>query len=148
MYSFSACMTSRISQFKFGVHKLKECNGAVLNRSKGINGLGPQISSSGHQGAPISSSLRSLFCPLRHQRPPQIHVPLFHQGLKFLFSTTGHLAPPPQFPHCFIKGFQFPHCAIKGTQFPHHVIKMITSNFPSRYQGVTILHCVIKGPPL
>ena len=93
MYSFSACMTSKISQLKFGPISLKECNGAVLNSLKRIIHLGPQISPFGHQGAPISSSLGSLICPLRHQRAPQINVPLRHQGPNFLFSTSGHSAP-------------------------------------------------------
>ena len=42
MYSFSACMTSKISQ-NLGPISLKECNGAALNRLKRISGLGPQI---------------------------------------------------------------------------------------------------------
>ena len=88
---------------------------------------------------------------------------MFHWAIKgpiSHFSTLGHLPPPPQkkqFPHCFIKGFQFPHCIIKRPQisiapsrtpFPHYVIKLITSNFPSRYQEVPIYHCIIKGPPI
>ena len=91
-----------------------------------------------------------------------IFVDNHHQGVHFLV---------PQFPHCFITGFQLPHCIIKGkrapnfpsvplksfshtntTPFPHHVIKMVTCNFPSfmffidRYQGSQfIINCVIKG---
>ena len=55
MYSFSACMTSKISKLKFEAHTV----------SRNIN------------------------------------VPLRHQGLNFLFSSSGHVAP-----HVFpIKGF-------------------------------------------
>ena len=43
MFSFSACMTFKISQLKFGAHELKERNGAVLNRLKRVRGLGPPI---------------------------------------------------------------------------------------------------------
>ena len=78
-----------------------------------------------------------------------------YQGPKFPFSLSGHLAAPSfpiallsQFSHCIIKGPQIFHCVIKGSQFPHHVIKMMISNFPSHYQGVSIYHYVIKGPPL
>ena len=85
------------------------------------------ISPSGHQGAPISSSLGSLICLMRHQRSPQINVPLHHQGPNFPLSSSGHLAP--QFPHCFIKGLQFPHCVIKGQR---------ALNFPLRHQGPPI----------
>ena len=170
MYSFSACMSSKISQLKFGPISLKECNGAILNRLKIICGLGPPISLSGHQ-APIF--------PLHHQRAPKCFIvpsraqfPVSHKSF----------SPSPQCPHCFIKGFQFPHCikaprifhcAIKGPHFlimsskwwpliSHHVIKwsqfiiassrgphceFVSWNFPLHYQGVPIYHCVIKTPP-
>ena len=136
---------------------LKECCGAVLNRLKRISGLGPPISPSGHQGAPISSSLGSLICPLRHQRAPQINVPLASSGAQFPVFLIRSFSCP-QFPHCFIKGLQCPHCVIKGQRainFPsRHQGPPISSSchqnddlyFPSRYQGVPIHHCVIKGP--
>ena len=86
---------------------------------------------------------------------------MFHCVISGLISRFPHqVMSSPQFPHCLIKGFQFPHCvikgqraaifhcAIKGPHFPHHFIKMITSNFQSRYQRVPIHHCVIKGLPL
>ena len=139
-----------------GSISLKECNGAILNSLKRISDLGPPISPSGHQGAPILSSLGSLIshCFIKG---PQINVPLRHQGPNFPFSSSGHLAPP-SFPIALLRVSNFPiasskgkgpyifHCVIKGPQFPHHVIKLMTSNFPSHYQGVPIHHCVIKGP--
>ena len=76
-----------------------------------------------------------------------------HQGPNFLFSSSGNLAFfALLYCYCFIKDLQFPHCIIKGQRalnfpFPHHVIKMMTSNFLSCYQGVPIHHWVIKGPP-
>ena len=136
-----------------GPISLKECNGVVLNRLKRIRGLEPPTSPQGHQGAPISTLLGSLICPLRHQRAQMFHCSI--KGPISRFSPSGHLAP--LLPHCFIKAFQFPHCvikgpqifhcAIKGPQFPRHVIKIMTPNFPSCYQGVPIYHCIIKGSP-
>ena len=111
MYSFLACMTSKISQLKFRAHIiLKECNGAVLNHLKRISGLGPLISPSGLKGAPISSS---LICPLPHQRAPQINVPLRHQGPNFPFSSSGHLAPH-SFPIALLRVYNFPIASSKG----------------------------------
>ena len=90
---------------------MKECNGAVLNLLKRISGLGPPISPSGHQEAPISSTLGSLICPLRHQKAPKLmfHCVIRGQFLVFLIRSFSS----PQFPHCFIECFQFPHCVIK-----------------------------------
>ena len=83
---------------------------------------------------------------------------MFHCAIKGPIFRFPHQIIYPQFPHCVIKGFKFPHCiikgprilhgAIKGPQFLHHVIQMMSCNFSSRYQGVTIYHCVIKGYPL
>ena len=153
MYFFSACMSSKISQLKFGAHKFERVQWNRIKSFENNSWSKISIRSSRAQTSPL---LGSLICPLLHQRAP--NVPLRHQGLIFPVSPSGHLASPTQFPHCFIKCFQFPHCvmkgpkifhcAIKGPQFPHHVIKMMTSNFPSRYQEVPIYHCVIKGPPL
>ena len=99
-----------------GSIRLKECNGAVLNRLKIISGLGPSISPSGQQG-PILSPLGSLICPLHHQRSPKLLFHCFDQGPNFLFSLSGHLA---QFSHCFIKGFSISplhHKRAKGLKF-------------------------------
>ena len=155
MYSFSACMTSKISQLTFGAHKFEECNGIVLNRLKIIPWSRAPISPARHQGTPIFPFLWILICPLHHQRAQMFHCAI--QGPIFRFSPIRSFTPLlPQFPHSCIKGFQFPHyvikgpqifhCTIKGSQFPHHVIEMMTSNFPSHYQEVPIYHCVIKGP--
>ena len=87
MYSFSACMSSKFSQLKFGPVSLKECNGAVLNRLKIIRGLEPPISPSCHQGAQFSiarvSNLGPRMSSLRYwvqvpfvQRP---HVYISHR---------------------------------------------------------------------
>ena len=108
-------MTSKSFQIKFGPISLKEWNRIPFEKNKWSRA---PISPPGHQGVPISSSLGSLICPLRHQRAPQINVPLRHQGPNFPFSSSGHLAPN-QFPHCFTKGFQFPHCVIKGQRALH-----------------------------
>ena len=53
MYSFSACMASKISQFKFGAHKFERVQWSRIKRLKRISGLGPPNSPSGHQEAPI-----------------------------------------------------------------------------------------------
>ena len=130
---------------------------SLLNCSKIISGLGPPISPSGHQEVPISSSLGSLICPLRHQRAPQINVPLRHQWPNFPFSSSGHLAPH-SFPLALLWVSNFPiasskgkghlifHCAIKRPQFPNHVIKMMTSNFSSRYQGAQFIIASSRAP--
>ena len=153
MYSFSACMTSKIFQLKFVAHKfslsLKECNGAVLNRLKRISGLGPNfpIRSSGDPNF-IIAKVSNL--PIASSKGPQINVPLRHQEPNFPFTSSGHLAP--QFLHCFIKGFQLPHCIIKGQRALNFPLRHqgptissschqngVTSNFPSRYQGVPFI---------
>ena len=73
------------------------------------------------------------FSPIRSFRAPQFP----HRFIK-----------GPQFPHCVIKGPQILHCVIKGPQFPHHVIITMTSNFPSRHQGVPIYHLLHQGAPM
>ena len=135
MYSFSACMTSKISLLKnLGPHhkfslSLKECNGAVLNRLKKNKWSSPPppIRSSGDPNF-IIANFGSLICPcIGSSKGPQINVPLRHQEPNFPFTSSGHLVP--QFPHCFITGFQLPHCIIKGKRAP---------NFPLRHQGPQI----------
>ena len=50
MYSISACMTSKISQLKFGAHKFERVQWSQIKPfEKKKSGLGPSISSSGHQ---------------------------------------------------------------------------------------------------
>ena len=96
--------------------------------------------------------------PIASLKCPQINVPLRHQEPNFPFTSSGHLAP--QFPHCFIKGFQLPYCIIKGQRalnFPlHHQGSPISSSchqncnllFPITLSRVPSHHCVIKGPAL
>ena len=168
MYYFSACITSKISQLKFKANKFGRVQWSrKLDRLKRIRGLGHPISPSGHHlsfpiarvsNLPITSSKAPPKCSIASSRA-QFSIFLIRSFI------------PPQFSNCFIKGLQFPTASskgpkfsiapsIKGPQFPHHVIKMmtcnfssryqgspiVTSNFPSRYQGVPIYFCIIKGP--
>ena len=115
-----------------------------------------------HQANFIIARVSNL--PILSSKSPQIIVLLRHQRPNFPFSSSGHLAPLP-FLHCFIKGFQFPNFVIKGQgalNFPlrhqgpqissscHQKMiqnELMTSNFPSRYQGVPfiIVPRVVKG---
>ena len=142
-----------------------------------LSRAGPQFP---HQviGGPNFPIVSFIYHCITKCAPP--HVPLRQQGPNFTFFPRQVIYPTPQFPRCFIKGFQFPHCVIKGPQISiapsrasnflimsskwwplisHPVIKrfqfslrhqgalIVTSNFPLRYQGVLIYHCVSKGYP-
>ena len=125
----------------------KDCNEAVLNRLKRISGQGPQISPSGHQGVLISSSLGSLICLLRHQRAPQINVPLRHQEPNFLFSLSGHLAPY-SFPIALLRVcnfFPLRHQRAKGLKFSIAPSRVPNFLIMSSKWWPLIFHHVIKG---
>ena len=153
MCSFSACMTSKISQLKYGAHKFERVQWSRIKPfEKNSWSRAPNISTRS-SGGPNFHIARVSNLSIASSKGP--NFPLLHQGPNFSFFPSGHSAP--LLPHCFVKAFQFPHCvikgpqifhcAIKGPQFPRHVIKMMTPNFPSCYQGIPIYHCIIKGSP-
>ena len=114
MYSFSACMSSKISHLKFGAYKFESVQWSRTEPFKN------------------NSWSRTPNFPIRSSGVP----------INFSIARVSNLRIASS------KGPQMFHCAIKGPPFPHHGIKMMTSNFPSRYQEVPIYHCAIKGPPL
>ena len=143
---FSACMSSKISQLKFGTHELKECNGAVLNRLKMIRGLGPPISPSGHQGGPNFPIARVSNLPTMSPKGPKCSIA--PSRAQFPVFSTRSFSLPTQFPHCFIKGFQFPHCVIKGPKNFHCAIKGLPiSSSCHQNDELLISHNVIKRFP-
>ena len=131
----------------FGAHKFERVQWSHIKPLKIIRGLGP----------PIFPLLGFLFCPLHHHRAPKCSIA--PSRAQFPIFPIRSFSPPPQFPHFFIKGFQFSHCVTRHQRTPHFLLRhqgpqissschqlMLTSNFPSRYQEVSIYHCVIKGP--
>ena len=123
MYYFSACMTSKISQLKFGAHKFERAQWSRIKPfEKNSWSIGPPISPIRSSGAPFSPSLGSLICPLRHQRAPKCSIT--PSRAQFPVFPSGNLAP--QFPYCFIKGFQSP------------LRHQMAPNFPLRQQGPKI----------
>ena len=152
MYSFSACMTSKISQLKFEAHKFERVQWSCIKpfeKNKWSRAPNFPIRSSG--GPNIIIAKVSFNLPIASSKGPQINVPLRHHGPNFPFSSSGHLSHH-DFPiasplrHQMANGPIF-HCAIKGPQFPHHVIKMMISNFPPRYQGVPFSIASSRGLP-
>ena len=140
---FSACMTPNISQLKFGAHKFEKVQWSrikpfeknVLSRASSF----PFRSS----GVPISPSLRSLICPLRHQRVP--NVPLRHQGPKFPFSVSGHLAAT-SVPIALLRVSNFPCIASsKGPKFSIASSRVPNFLIMSSKWWPLISHDVIKG---
>ena len=113
----------------------------------------------------MSLSLGSLICPLRHQRAPQINVPLRHQGPNFPFSSPGHLAPH-RFLVALLRVCNFPIASSRGKgpwifHWPsrvHSFLIMLSKWWPLvsyhvimwshlslSHQGPPFPHCVIKG---
>ena len=150
---FSDCMMSKICQSKFGAHKLEIVHWNRIKPFEKNQSRAPPHFPIRSSGGPNFIIARVSNLPIASLKGHQIYVPLRHQGPNFLIRSYSS----PRFPQCFINGFQFLHSSSKGKgpKYPiallrasNFLIKMMTSNFPSRYQGVPIHHCVIKGPPL
>ena len=86
MYSFSACMASKISQLKFGAHEFERVQWSCIKRLKRISGLGPPNSPSGHHEGPISSSLGYLL-PIASSKGPKL---MYHRVIRGSISRFSH----------------------------------------------------------
>ena len=109
---------------------------------------------------PLMPPLANL--PILSSKGPQNNVSLHHQGPNFSFCSSGHLAS--QFPRSIAPSWiSAPNSFIMSSKWwsliLHRVIKgskfiigssrgpNVTANFPSRYQGVPFIICVIKAGP-
>ena len=100
-------------------------------------------------GGPNFIIARVCNLPIASSRA-QINVPLRNQGPNFPFSSSGHLAPSPSFQyriplrHQMAKGPIFSTAPSRAPNF-HQETPIVTSSFPSRYQGVPFIIASSKG---
>ena len=133
MYSFSACMTSKMSLLKFGARKFERVQWSHKPFEKNWW--------SRTSNFPIKSPGSPNFIIARVSNLPPLKL-MFHCVIRGPFPVFLRSFSSPQFPHYFIEGFQFAHCdikgqrtlkcfhcAINGPQFPHHAMEIMTFNF-------------------
>ena len=141
MCSFSACMTSKISQLKFGAHKFERVQWSRIKPFENNSwSRAPNISTR-LSGGPNFHIARVFNLSIASSKGS--NVPLLHQGPNFSFFPSGHLAP--LLPHCFIKGFQFSIASSNGPKFSIALSRIPNFLVMSSKWWPLISHHVIKG---
>ena len=100
MYSFSASMSSKISQLKFGAYKFERVQWSSIKPFENYLRSSAPISPIRSSGGPIFPLLGSLICPLRHQIAPKCSTA--PSRAQFPISPIRSFSPPPLFPQCFL----------------------------------------------
>ena len=140
MYSFSACMTSKISQLKFGPNHVPRLrlSGAPISPSNLFTHCiikGAQTFHCTIKG-PISRF------PIRSFSHCSFPIALFNKGISPIASSKDpkfSIASSQRTPN-----FPLRH---QGPQFPHHVIKLMTSNLHVIKDGSQFIIASSRGPP-